>query len=286
LNIENHLRVKLSAESFERLKWFVFKLIRYWCWVLSRFKPRNAPILFHASIQKTGSSWISDVFKDRRLVNITGLSHFPQGRYEWGKFVHRFPKGCYVPGLFIPFQLFEEIEVPENYHVIYITRDPRAILLSWYWSAKESHTPMGRVKKDRDILNLLSFEDGLLYSVDQLSLKFEYMKSWLVLAEKCEWVSIYKFEEIIKEPSLFFKESLSKVSVDIDESVLSEILADYAIEKQKEKDLKDRGSRGDTSGSGHYNGKGDRWRTSLPPQVLSYLYANTGGLWEHLDYEK
>lgn len=286
MNLKKVIRNNFSSSNIEKIKWLYIGFLRLNCWLKSFFSSSKTTTLFHASIQKTGSSWITDVLTDKRLLKKTHLNYFPQGRYEWGDFIKKFPKSSYIPGLFIPYQLFQEIKKPNKYKVIYIVRDPRAILLSWYWSAKETHSLMGRVDTDRKVLLSKNFDDGLIYSIDQLSLKFEYMKSWLVNASSDKSVLILKFEDIIKDPSFYFKNIFDHLGVDIAKEELEIILSDYTLDKLRKRDLEERGQRGNQDNSGHYSQKGKNWKNDLSPEVLTHLYKNTESLWDYLDYEK
>jgi len=56
------------------------------------------------------------------------------------------------------YDLYEEIQKPERYRTIYVQRDPRDVIVSWYWSMLETHVLMGKVgkyRKARDYITAL-----------------------------------------------------------------------------------------------------------------------------------
>lgn len=246
----------------------------------------NRVTIYHASIQKTGSSWICDVLSDSRMFPHLGIPIFPQGRYEWGGFLNRFPVGSYVPGLFISYQLFEEINKPKRYKAFYVMRDPRAVLVSWYFSARDTHFSMGRVEKDRAVLQSLTVDEGVRYSIDQLSLKFEFMRSWANLSVSDENIKIIKFENLTQNSLVGFSELFEFLDVKVKPETLKIVLEEFGLEKMKKKDENYREAIGNAVDGGHYSGKGKDWRSVVSDTNLAYFYARTGDLMECLGYEK
>lgn len=191
--------------------------------------------IYHACIQKTGSQWIRKVFKDIRVQKYTGLLCYPQHRYEMGEFKKSFPKYTFVGGLYLPYELYDEIVKPKSYRTFYVLRDPRNVIISWYYSMLETHKLMGRVDKHRRKLKKMGFEDGISYCIRAQQLKFSFVKSWIFNNDQD--VLIVRFEDLVNNPLKGFKEIFNHCEVDIPEAELSIILNDYRKSKMREKDL-------------------------------------------------
>lgn len=237
--------------------------------------------VYHASIQKTGSQWLKEIFQDKRIQKYTGLAVYPQHRYEWGEFKKRFPKYTFVPGLYIPYSLYEEIEKPERYKTIYIVRDPRNIVISWYYSMLETHGIMGKVSKHRLQLKSLSFEEGIAYCIKSQQLQLSFVRDW-IQNQNDPNVLIIKFENLISSPEIQYKNIFKHCNIYIPDSILDNVIADYTKDKMREKDLN---KRLDSSKS-HYRNQNSDWREVFTKEHENLFYQITGNLIDLLGYKR
>jgi hypothetical protein len=247
-------------------------------WFADSSKIQN---IYHASIQKTGSQWIKTIFKDKRIQKYTGLAVYPQHRYEWGEFHRRFPKYTFVPGLYIPYSLYEEIEKPKKYKTIYIVRDPRNIIVSWYYSMLKTHVIIGKVLKHRLQLQSLSFEEGINYCIKAQQLQLAFVRDWIQNQEDPNLL-IVKFEDLISYPEAHYKSIFNYCNIDIPDFILESVIADYTKEKMREKDLN---KRLDNSES-HYKKQNSDWREVFTKNHEDLFYQITGNLIDILGYKR
>ena len=215
---------------------------------------------------------------DPRLVRFTGLWTYPQHRYEWDEFRKRFPKGTFVPGLYMSYDLYEEIDKPERYRTIYIARDPRDIVVSWYRSMKSSHVLMGKVGKYRTELELMSVDAGLHNCIDALALKFAAIRTWYKNSD--ELVKIVKFEALRDNPHEAFMTILDWCELDVPGEVVVSVLDDYTKAKMRERDLRRR-HEGEES---HYRLGGSDHRTSFPVEHYRHFERVAGDLVDVMGY--
>jgi hypothetical protein len=129
---------------------------------------------------------------------------------------------------------FSKVAENANYRVFFVKRDPRDILVSWYFSMKCSHVLMGKVSDIRDKLNDLSISEGLIFCMHCLKEQgtFSDLESWISADERDPRIIIVKFEDLTSENNLlFFKEIFQHCHLDVKDHTLKQILSDYSFEK-------------------------------------------------------
>ena len=235
--------------------------------------------VYHACIQKTGSQWIKCIFNDKDIKSITGLETYPQFRYEWGEFVKKFPKNTFVPGLYVPYQLYKEIKKPNIYKTFYVIRDPRDVLISWYYSIKYTHSPTGSVPRHRSELKRLDEPKGIEYSIHHLQLKFSFMRTWWENSGD-ENVLIVRFEELTQDPVKEFKKIFDHCGINISSRKLSTVLNKYTKEKMRKRDLRNR--QGERS---HYRRNKKDWREMFEDRHIDLFQNVNGDLVDRLGYK-
>lgn len=207
--------------------------------------------------------------------------YYPQHRYEWDEFQKRFPRYCFVQGLYISYDLYEEIEKPERYKTIYVMRDPRDIVVSWYHSMLRSHPLMGKVVKYRKVLQDLNKEDGIAYCIKELALKFAGMRTWIHNKHDPQ-VLIIKFEDLVLQPFEEFKKIFTHCELNIPDHLLLQVLESYSRESMRQWDLARRNQQSDS----HYRKEKSSFRKEFSENHLKLFYEINGNLVETLGYEK
>lgn len=237
--------------------------------------------LYLLTMQKSGSQWIKKVLGDERLKEKTNLIVYPQHRYEWNEFKQKFPKGTFIPGLYMSYDLYEEIQKPKNYKTICIIRDPRDIVVSWYFSMLKTHKLMGKVGRYRAELTKMDIDSGLHYCIEELATKFIAMRSWINNKED-ENMLIVNFEDLIENPNETFSKIFNWCSVDLDEGTIKEIIDDYSKEKMRKEDLKKREDKSES----HYRSKSSKHNDYFKKNHYKHFYDVTGNLIDVLGYER
>jgi hypothetical protein len=242
---------------------------------------RGVENIYFGTIQRSGSQWIRELFDDPRIRRFTGLPSFPQHRYEWDEFVKRYPRYTFVPGLYMSYDLYEEIDKPRHYRTFYVIRDPRSIAVSWYWAALKTHSLMGKIGKYRQDLQRLNFDEGLSYSIRALAGKFTDMRTWMYNAGDPN-VLIVKFEDVTAGPMPHFRRIFQHCDVRIPDAELEATLADYTREKMRARSLVGREEKNvDT----HYRARSSDYRDVFTPEHHELFRNVTGDLVELLGYE-
>lgn len=248
--------------------------------------------IFHCCVQKTGSQWIRTILSDKRVVEATGLSPYYYYRQLAGGVDERIltkrvfetplPRGTIVTPLYLCYHSYNTLPKPPRYRTLYIYRDPRDLLVSWYYSTRDTHPLMGGVAVHRQKLHELSMEDGLIYGI-----KFMYaygfydaLQSWHDFSEQDEWVLALRFEDLVRREnqSTLFRRVFTHCKIDLNEKTLRQILDQYDFEKMRQRSMKD--------GKSHYRrGQPGEWRDVFTPPVMEYFLSVAGGLPETLGYD-
>lgn len=251
--------------------------------VYRRVAPGSGPApvdnVYFATVQRSGSQWVKEIFSDRRVLARTGLASYPQHRYEWDQFHKSFPRYTFVPGLYMSYDLYEEIDKPASYRTLYVIRDPRSIVVSWYWAALETHTMMGKIGKYRADLSKLDFNDGLSYSIRALAGKFTDMRTWMYNTSDPH-VLMVRFEELTRDPLRCFGEIFAHCQVPMPSATLESVLEDYTKAKMRERDLQRRPEAPDS----HYRARTSDHREVFTPEHYELFHGVTGDLVSLLGY--
>ena len=113
--------------------------------VVHRSEVRN---IYHCCVHKTGSQWIRKVFADPAVYRATGLRTYAYGpRLDDGDGAAptrdlvrpAVPRRRIVSPLYMPYDGFAALPKPEPWRAFFVMRDPRDVVVSWYFSSISSH---------------------------------------------------------------------------------------------------------------------------------------------------
>ena len=242
---------------------------------------RNRPPVrnvYHCCIQKTGSQWIKRVFDDYTIRSITGLSTHPQFPYENGYFKKSFPPYTFVPGLYLSYRLYDKIKKEGEYRTFYVVRDPRDIVVSWYYSTKYTHPPIGDIPNYRKYLNKVGIESGIEFSIRHLHLKISGMHDWWHHRDDSKLL-VVRFEDLASNPVEQFNRIFRHCGYEIDQDQLRSVLSRYTKEKMRKRDLERR-----NGGRSHYRKDKKDWRELFTDRHRSLFKSLNGRLVENLGY--
>lgn len=199
--------------------------------------------IFHCCVQKTASQWVRRLFQDTRILELSGLQ--PYDFYQELEkedprlsssyiFTEPFPSNVIITPLYISFESFCSIPKNENYRAFFIMRDPRDLVVSWYFSTKYSHPPIGKIQVHRDKLNQVTIEEGLQLSIDFLKERgyFRTLQSWLNAPIADPNIKLFKYEDLTGPKSFeTIQDLFNHCLIPIDSKMLQDVLADECFEK-------------------------------------------------------
>ena len=196
--------------------------------------------IYHCCVHKTGSQWIRKILSDRRTFMYTGLRPYHyQSRLKNGDrrdikdrtFVEPFPRRTIVSPIYINYEHFHKMPKPERHKAFFIWRDPRDVLVSWYFSTKISH-PNKQSDVHRDHLRSVSESDGLAYGIDLLKSRglFDALSSWQ--AANDPHVIVVRYEDLVGESAPGeFRRLFNHLEIPFPDEILAQLLDDYSFKK-------------------------------------------------------
>lgn len=267
----------------KRIK-FYFKYIHF------RFFSKKGHLdnIYLATVQKAGSQWIRTIFEDKEVKKYTKMIAYPQHHYDGQQFHTRFPRYTFVPGLYIAYSQYKLfLKKPKNYRTIFIARDPRNVVVSWYRSTLETHQESPQIKLQREQLKNMSMEEGITLGIKILANKFAEIRTWYELAEKEDkHVMFIRFEDITKEPFKYFRAIFDFLKTPIPDKELETILEYYSKENMRKRDLETR-KIGDASAKvSHYRKISSNYKDVFNEEHYKLFYGITGDLIDKLKYAK
>jgi hypothetical protein len=226
------------------------------------------------------------ILSDPRTYRYSGLTfydcerQFP-GRYDPRKITQRrfrkpFPTSAIITPIYIDYEGFASIPKPERYKAFFVMRDPRDVLISWYFSIKCSHGLLGEIERIRGDLASLSEADGLLYSIDFLADYglFAAQRSWASASARDPNVLLVRHEDLTAPTNLpSVAQMFDHCDIRMPQTVLEELLDAYSFEKLSGR------KPGQEDPSAHYRkGVPGDWRNHFNDRIQLRFSELTGDL--------
>ena len=250
--------------------------------------------VYHCCVHKTGSQWIRKVFADPAVYRATGLRTYAYGprlddgdrsrSYRDVRFDRPFPSGRIVSPLYMPYDGFAALTKPEPWRAFFVMRDPRDVVVSWYFSSVSSH-PTNSSKgmaRARELLSDLDQEQGLVESVRRLARYglFDALGSWVDADGPA--VMLVRYEDLIGDDrDRWWKRLLDHCDVSMSDADRDALVARYSFQV-----LSGRPPGQEDTGSKLRKGVAGDWRNRFTPAVDDAFSEATGDLVLRLGYEE
>jgi hypothetical protein len=227
--------------------------------------------VYHCTVRKTASQWIKALLSDPVVYRWSGLLPYDPRPYKW-RYPQPVPPGRVAQSLFISRSRFDKLPKPDRYRAFFVLRDPRDIVVSSYFSTRNSHTPMGDVLAERRILREKPRKEGLLHVIGHLAGKgaFRDLRSW-VAAPETTAVSLFRYEDLTGEgQATEVDRMLRHCGITLPPAELDALLTRYSFTRMR---------------SDHYRkGRAGDWRNHFDDDIQEAFAAATGDLVELLGY--
>jgi hypothetical protein len=250
--------------------------------------------VYFACVQKTASRWLRKVLKDERVFRASGLEYLdyiralsPSERRSLTgiRFPDGFPPRTIVGPLYTAYGGYESIPKPDVYRGFFVMRDPRDIVVSWYFSMRYSHSSMeGRLDEVREDLGSRPERDGLKRAMDLLAGSaelFPALRSWANAPAHDERVLLVRYEDLTGPPAVeAFARLFEHCDIQLAGRTVIQLLEDHSFERLSGR------RQGQEDVKSHYRkGKAGDWKQHLDDYLIEHFREVTGDLLEVLGYE-
>jgi hypothetical protein len=240
--------------------------------------------IYHCCTQKTASQWFRGIFADPVFADYTGLESVPfiDLGLRGARFDKPFPLGSVATHLYIDYPTYQTIPKPEHFRTLFVMRDPRDAVMSWYFSARYSHALVEPIPEMRLALQGRDLQSGLKYIIDKLEEygSFEAQRSWLAASANSE-VQIFHYEDLARDNRAFLRKLLDYLQVPLPSGAFDALYNRHNFSRL---------ARGREQGKqdihSHYRkGVAGDWRNYFDEEVTRHFRRVTGGTLERLGYE-
>lgn len=247
--------------------------------------------IYHCCTHKSASQWVKSLLFDWATLRWSGLAGFQyqkvwmeNGRdsrpYHERVFDRPFPRGRICSPLYFHYDSFVALEKPNRYRAFFVLRDPRDVVVSYYFSMRYSHGHIGRELREK--LNAMTDSEGICWAIDQLNYiqALDAQRSWM--RAKDTRVRVFRYEDLVGEDQYeHLRELFDFCTIPMPDHVLRDLIDRHSFQK-----LAGGRSKGSGDKKHHYRkGVAGDWKNHFDDKVGRHFSEVTGDLIEVLGYE-
>ena len=285
-----HLIPRRFIRNINRSKYYLSHL-KTFC-IPAIYKSSNTNI-YHCCVQKTGSQWIKSVLTDLMTYRYSGLTYYPYqiimlDGYDpraitERSFTEPFPINKIITPLYIDYNNYANIKKLGPHKAFFVMRDPRDIVVSWYFSTKSSHVLLGgsAMYLRRQELHKLSFRDGMIYGIEYLhnAGHFTALRSWAEAARNESNVLLVRYEDLVASSFTVFKKLFADLDIQMPDAILADLIQAYSFKRLSGRD------QGKENQQSHLRkGIAGDWRNHFDNEITAVFHKFTGDLVHCLGY--
>lgn len=247
--------------------------------------------IYHCCVYKTGSQWIRRIFSDPRLYMWSGLKPLNGASLGGGERnripvserikPEGFPAKTAVLGMFISYENFKEIKKPDNHITFFIMRDPRELVISWYFSTRYTHVKNPSIMSLREKMEGMTDKEGIMFSIDywKHTNHFNMLSEWNRAEQNYKKLKIFSFEDLTGANAYFhFKQIISYCGIKMPEKILKQVYESHSIQKISS-------AKNENKYSYSLKNSNMKWPKYFDDNVQDYFLNAAPGLVEKLGYE-
>jgi hypothetical protein len=187
-----------------------------------------------------------------------------------------------VSPLYIDLEGFTAIPKPEPWRGFFVARDPRDIVVSWYFSSAKSHPTRSNpsLQQTRDHLATLSEEEGLIFTIGRLDDYglFDALRSWGDVDR--EELLLLRYEDLIgSDADRWWQRLLAHCDVQLESDERHALFDRYSFQT-----LSGREPGEEDPGSKLRKGIAGDWRNHFTPAVRDAFAEVTSDLTTTIGY--
>lgn len=261
--------------------------------------------VYHCCTWKSASQWFVEIFSHPYLLEYSGLdvvtvtNWFDRLRAEGLVELERpdemrrllreklpekfkYPSKSVATTLYYSKTEFLNLPLPRKYRAFFVQRDPRDLVVSYYFSMRDSHVENSWVRHTREQLRRFDESTGLHFVINQLANEgfFDILRSWAPSEVTEPHLRVFRYEDLAGEPDAFVRRLLDWLQIRLPERKLAKVCRDTAFARLSGR------LRGDEDKSSHFRkGVSGDWRARLTPAHLDHLESASPGLSSLLGYD-
>lgn len=193
--------------------------------------PRTAHSIAHCCVWKTGSQWIRLVMSDPEFYRATGLTPYPvfnsvavEKGAEFG-----FREPAALLNFFADYGTFRRVAEGSDVRPFFVVRDPRDLIVSWYFSSRYTHPETDRINALRAEMKGMNDSEGIGYSIEYFERIAKIIQSWVDAKEADPSIWIVKYEDLTGPDMLeTWSALLDHLDIQIDAKLLERLFGRYS----------------------------------------------------------
>jgi hypothetical protein len=292
---------KILYKTLGNHKYQDYQRKQFWKGKKHGYSPVN---IYHCCTWKSASQWFSHLFSHHRVLEYTGLQ--PYSIKLWSERLndqynckitrpdqikellcnlpskYAFPKYTAALHMYLSYSAYSSIKKSGPYKTFFVLRDPRDLVVSYYFSMLKTHYEFWWVKEIREKLKTVSLHEGLKLCVQSLHKQgiFDDMVSWVINEESDRNVKVFKFEDLSDSHERFINNLFDFLDIKISNNNLQELYDDLsfsAISKGRK--------IGSENVNSHYRkGKSGDWRNYFTEEIQCFFDKYAGDKCKQMGY--
>ncbi len=249
--------------------------------------------IYHCCVWKTASQWVRNIFSATAVYRYSGLLPFHEDSNRADGLDQReirnrdypdgFPEGRIVSPLYCNYENFDRIPKPDQWRAFFVSRDPRDITVSHYFSTRYSHIPNPGVLQMREELEGKTDQEGLVWQIEYMNSSgiFDALRSWATSVNEQESIKLVKFEDLVgSEQTDIFMDLLTHCDIALPRNDLQAILDRLSFKK-----LSGGRKQGEVNKMHKYrSGKPGDWASHFDDEIHAIFTEKAGDLVEAFGY--
>lgn len=237
--------------------------------------------LYHCCVQRTASQWFRLIFNDEVVYRHSGLYVIPfiERGLDSARIEHPFPGRTIATHLYVDRNTFDAIPKAKPYQAFFVTRDPRDIVVSFYFAAMHSHKPIGGIPAVRKRLQSLDEVAGFSETIDILDEwgLFRAQRSWGRPGEGD--IPVFRFEDLATDHRKFLHAVFDHLEIHLPSGDFESL-----CERKSFQAVSGRSQGQEDVRSHQRRGVPGEWRDRLSQGLVDKIEEVTGGLPAYLGY--
>ncbi len=239
--------------------------------------------VYHVCVWKSASQWVRLVLSDPRVYQFSGLSVcLPNPLLKPDPMEVRFPERTIVAAIVRDFAYFQAIPKPERHFAFFVKRDPRDLIVSFYFSNRYSHPLNATIARERNDLARMTETEGMMHTIAQFDKFLSILTSWEAAVGSDPQVRVVRYEDLTGADQLDVWQSLLlEADIRVPRHILADVLATYSFDKitgGRKPGMEARTHK-------YRNGIAGDWKHHFTAPMIEEFEARYGDICNHLGYD-